>query len=180
MPVTIDGTNGINSPSVKLNGSDIRQLTHGTVQATTSGTSVDVTGIPSWAKRVTLMLNSVSTNGAANIRFQLGTSGGIETTGYNCTAGWAGASSGAAQSTVGFDSFGDSGAPCARCGNITFTLIGSNTWTMTGSYMGINGGNFLFVLSGLKGLSGVLDRIRITTTNGTDTFDAGSINILFE
>jgi hypothetical protein len=29
-------------------------------------------------------------------------------------------------------------------------------------------------------LSGTLDRVRITTVNGTDTFDAGTINILYE
>ena len=29
-------------------------------------------------------------------------------------------------------------------------------------------------------LAGALDRVRITTVNGTDTFDAGSINILYE
>jgi hypothetical protein len=29
-------------------------------------------------------------------------------------------------------------------------------------------------------LSGTLDRIRLTTVNGSDTFDAGSINIIYE
>jgi len=34
--------------------------------------------------------------------------------------------------------------------------------------------------AGTKTISGVLDRIRLTTVNGTDTFDAGSVNILYE
>jgi len=155
-------------------------LTAGTSQTTTSGTSIDFTGIPSWAKRITLMFNGVSTNGIANTRVQLGVSGGIETTGYNCTAGWIGATPAAVQSTTGFDSYGDSGAPCARHGTYVFTLIGSNTWTMTGSFMGVSGGNFIFCIAGSKALAATLDRVRITTTNGTDTFDAGSINILYE
>jgi hypothetical protein len=35
-------------------------------------------------------------------------------------------------------------------------------------------------IGGFVPLSGTLDRVRITTANGTDTFDAGSINILYE
>ena len=169
MPITLNGTNGISGG-----------IGSATAQNTTSGTSIDFTGIPAGVRRVTLMFNGVSTNGTANIRVQLGVSGGVETTGYNCTAGWIGASSAAAQSTTGFDSYGDSGAPCARHGTYVFTLIGSNTWTMTGSFMGVSGGNFIFCIAGSKALAATLDRVRITTTNGTDTFDAGSINILYE
>jgi hypothetical protein len=35
-------------------------------------------------------------------------------------------------------------------------------------------------LAGDVALSGTLDRIRITTVNGTDTFDAGTINVSWE
>lgn len=33
---------------------------------------------------------------------------------------------------------------------------------------------------GTISLAGALDNVRLTTVNGTDTFDAGSINILYE
>ncbi len=148
-----------------------------------SGTSVDFTGIPSWAKRVTVMLSAVSTNGNANIRLQLGDSGGIETTGYLGAGGWAGASSTAALSTSGFDGFGDSGAAVSRSGSFIFSLLSSssNTWTLQGMFgAGASGGNFIFLMSGGKTLSDTLTQVRITTTNGTDTFDAGTINLIWE
>lgn len=40
--------------------------------------------------------------------------------------------------------------------------------------------NVQWIQSGDLLLSGTLDRVRITTANGTDTFDAGTINILYE
>jgi len=59
-------------------------------------------------------------------------------------------------------------------------LLGSNTWTGTGAFGRETGSNTMFFSAGVKALSGTLDRVRITTVNGTDTFDAGSINILYE
>jgi len=61
---------------------NIYPLVSGTSQASTSGTSIDFTGIPSWVKRITVMFNGVSTNGTSNKQIQLGDSGGFETTGY--------------------------------------------------------------------------------------------------
>jgi hypothetical protein len=159
-----------------INGGAITQAT----AVTASGTSVDFTGIPSWAKRVTVVISDLSTNGAANIRFQLGDSGGVETTGYTSVAGYAGASSAALVSTSGFDGFGDSGASGLRSGSFVFSLLSpaSNTWALQGMFYG--GGNFVFLITGGKTLSGTLGRVRVTTSNGTDAFDAGTINIMYE
>ena len=148
-----------------------------------SGTSVDFTGIPSWAKRITVVISELSTNGTGNIRFQLGDSGGVETSGYAGIGAWAGASSAALASTSGFDSYGDSGATSSRSGSFVFSLLSpaSNTWALQGMHTGGPSiGNFLFLTSGGKTLSATLDRVRITTVNGTDTFDAGTINIIYE
>jgi hypothetical protein len=59
------------------------------------------------------------------------------------------------------------------------SLVSSNTWIcqIVGAFSNAAGGRFG---AGTKTLSGTLDRVRITTSNGTDTFDAGSINILYE
>jgi len=156
------------------------RLVLSTAVASTSGTSIDFTGIPSWVKRVTVMFNGVSTNGTSNIRLQLGDSGGVETTQYNSVCFFVGTSSGALASTSGFDFTGDSGATLSRSGQFIFSLIGSNTWTLSGCFMAGTASNFGFSISGSKTLSDILDRIRITTANGTDTFDAGAINILYE
>ena len=65
-----------------------------------------------------------------------------------------------------------------RYGNVYLTTLGSNIWTATGSFALPAIGQHLF--SGGLSLAGALDRVRITTVNGTDTFDAGSINIMYE
>lgn len=152
----------------------------GTAVASTSGTSIDFTGIPSWVKRITVVFNGVSTNGNANMRLQLGTASGVETSSYNSVGGFAGASSSASASTSGFDSFGDSGATVTRSGSFVFSLLSpaSNTWALQGMFW--SNSNFVFLMTGGKTLGSTLDRVRITTTNGTDTFDAGSINIMYE
>jgi hypothetical protein len=148
-----------------------------TAQNSTSGTSIDFTGIPSWVKRVTVMFNGVSTNGASNLLIQIGDSGGIETSGY--TASSAGADTGVAVSTytTGF------GIRVANAGNLLsghlfFTAIGSNVWICSGTISSPLA--VIFMVAGTKTLSDTLDRIRITTVNGTDTFDAGTINVMYE
>jgi hypothetical protein len=153
-------------------------LTSGTAVASTSGTSVDFTGIPSWVKRVTVLCSGISKSGTANFLFQLGDSGGVETTGY--TGGTFAASSGAiiyAAPTNGFQTLGDAADSVLVYGSIVFTNISGNTWIASGLLFG---NTYNTQIAGEKTLSAVLDRIRVTTTNGTDTFDAGTINILYE
>jgi hypothetical protein len=59
--------------------------------------------------------------------------------------------------------------------------VTGNTWVSTHSASFNDGtGTYISLGNGGLALGGVLDRVRITTVNGTDTFDAGSINILFE
>ena len=154
-------------------------LVSGTAVASTSGTSIDFTSIPSWVKRITVLLNVVSTSGSSYIRFQLGTGGTPTTTGYAATASTAGPTwGGSGSSTSGFDSYADSSASWTRSGAIVFTNITGNTWICSGSYQYTAAYQVLF--SGVITLGGVLNMVRITTVNGTDTFDAGSINILYE
>jgi len=152
-------------------------ITSGTVVASTSGTSIDFTGIPSWVKRITVMFSGVSTTGSLP-RFQLGISSGVETSGYNSLATTATTVVGTSPATAGFDITGG-GAASTYHGSMVFTLLTSNTWTSVGIIVDIASTRSNY-LGGSKSLSGVLDRVRITTVNGTDTFDAGSINILYE
>jgi hypothetical protein len=147
----------------------------GTAVASTSGTSIDFTSIPSWVKRITVCFNGVSTNGGSNIQIQIGTSSGVETTGYLSTC----YDSAFSSSTAGFVITASVAAGNTRSGNCVICSLGSNTWTESGvvgrtdsATGGYNSGN--------KTLAATLDRVRITMANGTDTFDAGSINILYE
>lgn len=157
-------------------------VTTGASVATTSGTSIDVTSIPANAKRIRLAFFGVSTNGTAFPRIQLGDSGGIENTGYVCTVGFIQSTnlSGAANVTAGFDVFvSSSGTVLNGLVELVKSDSASETWSVSG-IVSNSGSNSLHFMSGYKTLSDVLDRIRLTTSNGTDTFDAGSITVSWE
>jgi hypothetical protein len=150
-----------------------------TAQNTTSGTSIDFTGIPSWVKRVTVMLNDVSTNGSSEVVARLGTSGGVVNTGYSSLRMLFSDSSTTTGATVtsGFP-WGNPGVSYSLRGMISIVNISGNVWLANGT--NTNSVGYGIVTSGNVTLSGTLDRLRLTTVNGTDTFDAGSINILYE
>ena len=165
---------GTNTLTLQAGTGTVSMNTLATAVASTSGTSIDFTGLPSWIKRVTVMFNGVSTNGTSNIQIQSG-SGSIETTGYVSQSGNRG---GEVNSTAGFVTTNSIAAASLMGGSVVLTTLGSNVWTGTGI---INGGNSIpNFCAGYKTFSGTIDRIRITTVNGTDTFDAGTINILYE
>ena len=155
-------------------------LVSDTAKSATS-TSVDFTGIPATAKRITVMFNGVSTNGSSLVQIQLGDSGGFETTGYLSGAASLvnGSSVNGSNSTTGILVLGANAATFVFYGVASLSLIGSNSWVM-----GFSGGRTdaaaALSAGGSKTLSDTLDRIRITTINGTDTFDAGTINIMWE
>lgn len=146
-------------------------------QATTSGTSVDFTGIPSWAKKITVMFNGVSTNGTSVVQMQVG-SGSVVSSGYNAAAAFV-VNSAATVSATYSTGFGTvfAAASDARRGHILLTNLSSNLWVASGAMISANGAT---TLGGDVILSGTLDRIRLTTINGTDTFDAGSVSLLIE
>jgi hypothetical protein len=156
-------------------------IVSGTAVASTSGTSIDFTGIPSWVKRITVMFDGVSTNGSSTVSVQLGTSGGIESTGYAAggVTSVGGANNVGATSTSRFLTQGGGGASDISHGLATIALISTNAWVF--SFIGAHSqaGNSLQG-GGSKTLSDTLTQVRITTVNGTNTFDAGSINILYE
>ena len=155
-------------------------ITSGTAQASTSGTSIDFTGIPSGVKRITVMFNGVSTSGTSNPQVQLGTSSGITITGYVSTGTNQvnNVSPQSASSTSGFLCGEISLAAGILSGIYVITNISGNIWV--GSFCGKYGSTQTCVGGGNVTLGAILDRVRITTANGTDTFDAGSINILYE
>ena len=150
----------------------------GTSVASTSGTSIDFTSIPSWTKRITVMFNGVSTSGTSNLQVQLGTSGGVQTTSYTSGA-WTSNTTNA-NSTTGFLVSAQTAAAYVLDGLVTICLLNSATGLWVYSSVGSVYTNGSQVGGGNKTLSGTLDRVRITTVNGTDTFDAGSVNILYE
>jgi hypothetical protein len=154
-------------------------ITQGTAVASTSGTAIDFTGIPSWAKKITVMLNGVSTNGTSPLRVQLGTSGGIVTSGYlSIGSQISSVSAGSATYTDGLSIGNTITAAITLQGSCSVSNLTGNTWVAQGAFYGTD--TTTKYVAGSVSLSGTLDRIRITAQNGTNTFDAGTINIQYE
>jgi hypothetical protein len=143
-----------------------------------TGTSIDFTGIPSWVKRMTVMFSGVSTNGTSPLVVQIGNSGGISATGYQgAVAGIVTTTSSVAPLATGFY-LGGVSSTNTFIGHVVITNVTGNSWNATGIlYVSDTQVNHL---ASAKTLSGTLDRVRITTVGGTDAFDNGSINILYE
>jgi hypothetical protein len=154
-------------------------ITTATAQATTSGTNIDFTGIPSWVKRITIILNEVSLSGTDSILIRIGTAGTPDTTGYVSTSTFIStfSSTNGTTSTAGFIIISQNAANNIS-GHVILTNMGSNLWISSHTTKISTAGTI--VGGGSKAaLSGALDIVRITRT-GTDTFDAGSINIMYE
>ena len=163
---------------VTVNGSIQGTITRGTSQASTSGTSITFTGIPSWARRITMMLQGVSTSSTSQKLFQLGTASGFVTTGYLSSGGLASSQS---NYTQGFGFNSASGTDVVH-GTVTFVNLTSNTWVATGTFGQSQSAQLMWCAGSISSanLGGVLTQVRMTTANGTDTFTAGNINILYE
>lgn len=156
-------------------------ITSGTVVTPTSGTSVTFTGIPSWAKRVTIMMTNLTYSTTVGMNFQIG-SGSLTTTGYTSsgavitTGGGVNATNGTG---TGIQTHGPYTGPIS--GQFVLTLVNpaTNLWVGTGmnTYTGTIAVGYT---SGYIALAGALDRVSINTTAGTATISAGSINILYE
>ncbi|MEI6793877.1 MAG: hypothetical protein WCL05_01410 [Verrucomicrobiota bacterium] len=152
-----------------------------TAVASTSGTNIDFTSIPSWVKRITAMFDGVSTASSALLQIQLGTSSGFETTNYfgSATGGGAAVSSNNYSSGILLTSSASSSSTTVRHGAIILTNISGNTWTAQG-VIGLSDTAVTFYTGGAKSLAATLTQVRITTVGGTGTFDAGTVNVLYE
>jgi len=153
-----------------------------TAVASTSGTSIDFTGIPSWVKRITVMFSAVSTSGTIVPLIQIG-AGSITSSGYISSSMYMNTASASSnvQYTTGFG-INQNQAAGAIYGSFTLSLVNSatNAWVLNGGAANSSSAAAINISSGGVSLGGTLDRVRITTLTGVDTFDAGTINILYE
>lgn len=163
----------------KSAGSDVMRILQIPAKATVSGTFVDFSpadgsGIPAWAKEITINLTAVSTNGTSHVQLQLG-AGAVQSAGYTAAAGY-NVNGGALVTTTYTAGFGMLFAAVSesRTGNILLTKASGNSWVASHT---VTSGNGISSGAGTVTLSDTLDRIRLTAVNGTDSFDAGSVSI---
>jgi hypothetical protein len=157
-------------------------INRGTEQATTSGVQIDFTSIPAGVRRITVMFDGVSFNGADGASIQLGDSGGIETTGYSGVSGISvGASTGTgAGNSTGVKVIYDGTNASDNCsGVVTIVNQSGNKWLLSGLVSRNNGYLQVYTIVGSKTLSDLLDRLRFKI-DGASSFDAGTINIMWE
>lgn len=160
----------------------MQRITQGTAVASTSGTSIDFTSIPAWVKRITVMFSGVSTNGTGALQVQIGSSS-YTTSGYSSyQSSIDGASTNSFSApTTGFVAKPTLAAASTYNGTMVINLLTGNTWVFTSSTAASNG--LSTVGNGFLALGGTLDRVRVigsATGSPADTFDAGTINILYE
>jgi len=154
-------------------------IVQGTAVASTSGTAIDFTSLPSWVKRITVMFQGVSTTGTNPYLIQLGTSGGIVSSGYVSRASNNTGSGTGGTATNGFVVNWTVTAAQLTNGNVIICLLDSstNSWSSGGM---LAKDDATSPSAGAVTLSGTLTQLRLTTTTGTDTFDAGKVNIQYE
>jgi hypothetical protein len=181
------GSITVSAPAVA--GSTTQTLVNvtGTLAPLVSGTSITLTNqtapaftdIPSWVKRITLMFQGVSTNSTGAPLIQLGTGSSPTYT----TSGYLGASSSmdAAVGTTNYTTgFGIRSALATRVfhGNIVITNVTGNVWTASGN-LGFSDAAASLITAGSISLGAALTAVRLFI-DGTQQFDAGTINILYE
>lgn len=146
-----------------------------TVQSASGTSAVNFTSIPSWVKRITILFESLSTTGSSILLAQIG-SGSYVSSGYTASAGYSGSIT---NQTTGFGFTFNNAAANSHYGRAVIELISTNKWIFSCSIWQ-NGNNIVGTGVGSVIISGPLDRVRITTVNGTDLFDNGTINISYE
>lgn len=146
-------------------------VTKTSASATTSGTAVDFTGLPSGLSNIEVVLNGCSLSGTDNFLIQLIVSGSPVTTGYNSYTSTP-LSGGSATSTAGFIVRSASAANTVN--GVVRLKIDTTTSTVwaDGIPAGVGIGSTIDC-SGVKTFSGTITGIRLTRT-GTDTLDLGA------
>lgn len=158
-------------------------IVSGTVRTATTAFPLDFTSIPSWAKRITVMFAGASPSVSSWFIIQLGTSGGIVTTGYLGSA-FITTTSGitAMQNSTAINIYNNSASlNDILHGSVVLNLLNpaTNTWTAMGLVSKSNALVMSYVTGSIS-LASALTQVRVTSDGGTGSLDAGSINIMYE
>lgn len=185
MAITLNGTTGITTPGLESTNPIQYSLSQESAKeynwnGSSSNTSLDFTNIPSWVRRIVVMFASISTNGTTNIQVQLGTG----STPTYTTSGYLGtviSTTGATTVafTAGFLPSASITAGGVWQGQMIINNLTSNTWNESSTFGRSDSAAGAWG-AGSVALSGALTAVRITTVSGTDFFDNGTVNIMYE
>jgi hypothetical protein len=156
-----------------------------------NNTVVDFTGIPSTVKRITIMIEAMSTNGTSVPLIRVGAGGILSSTGNYPNSQIAipsGATPGGTANSTGFPMNNSSAATNALTGTAVITRLlgagGAYKYTYTAMWATVDGSGVgtrtMLCAGSVDTASSPIDTIRLTTVNGSDTFDNGYANILYE
>ncbi len=173
------GTGTLNGVGLFDDGVQVLPIILQTMVTASGQSEIDFTGIPATAKRVTVCFSGLSLSGTDNMLIQLGDAGGPENTGYVSVSADIDASETTVSSTAGIIIKVDAAADAIH-GTVIFNLMDAATflWACQGTLASSNGTSSI-TTAGSKALSAVLTQVRIDTT-GTNTFDAGTVNVVYE
>jgi hypothetical protein len=147
---------------------------------TASGATVSFTGIPSWAKRITVLLSGVVTVSSGLPAIRAG-AGSYEATGYSSTNNAIGTSSvtSTLSATTSWDLANAGGSSNVYSGQLVITRLEGYLYTIAGQVMyGTNGSTAL--TTGYKTFSGDISQLQLRMSTGADTFNGGTINVMYE
>ena len=168
-------------PTIKSGGAWtplVNSLTSGTALSA-SGATVSFTAIPTWANRITVTLTNVGTVGAGIPAIRAG-NGSYENSGYTATNVNvnAGSTGGAASALTSWDLITTGASGYVYSGTIIITKQSGLTYTISSQLSYAT--TALAFTSGYKTFSGLITQLQILMSTGADTFDAGTINIMYE
>jgi len=143
---------------------------------TATGTEVAFTGIPSWAKRITIMFNLVSLDSGADFQIQLGTSSAYINSGYTARTQEEDGVPAVTINTTAFIIY-NGGSSSSHCGKFEIDKFSDTAYTFIGQTTATDS-SATQAYGVLNSISGTIDRLRILPTSGN--FDGGSINISYE
>jgi hypothetical protein len=150
--------------------------TLGTDIALASGTPTVVDFTVTGANFIVLSTSGWSTNGTSDKIVQIGDSGGIETANYDSSTNPGTFT--AVNSTNGFNTEMNGSGDDGNC-MFLLSLVDETTFDWTCMMMMHQGNSAINFGGGNKALSAAITTVRLTTTGGSDTFDAGIGNVIY-
>ena len=149
-------------------------------QATTSGSAFTFGSIPAGVSLILINFTGVSLAGTDKLLITIGDGGGLETSGYISTAlSENGGTPTVVNSTAGFIMNDIRNAASIVSGTMTLALSNASTYSWIESHMAKGSTSASCTGGGQKSLSAELTQLQVTRT-GSDAFDAGAINIMYQ